>query len=164
MVKHAKMESARDLEIMNIKEIISLLPYSKPFLFVDSISDVNENSITGFYKYKEDEFFYKGHFSNYPVTPGVILIETMAQIGLVCFGIYLLNDELSNIKSPKIAMVSTQIDFFLPVLPGETVKVISEKIYFRFGKLKCNVQMMNSKDETISRGTISGMIKLLQNE
>ena len=149
---------------MNTNNILSLLPYSKPFLFVDSISEVNENSITGLYQYKEDEFFYKGHFTNYPVTPGVILIETMAQIGLVCFGIYLLKDELSNIKFPKIAMVSTQIDFFLPVLPGETVKVISEKIYFRFGKLKCNVQMVNSKNENVSRGTISGMIKLLKNE
>ena len=149
---------------MNNNNILSLLPYSKPFLFVDSISEVNENSISGIYQFKEDEFFYKGHFTNYPVTPGVILIETMAQIGLVCFGIYLLKDELSNIKFPKIAMVSTQIDFFLPVLPGETVKVISEKIYFRFGKLKCNVQMVNSKNENVSRGTISGMIKLLKNE
>ena len=84
----------------------------------------------------------------------------MAQIGLVCFGIYLLKDELSNIKFPKIAMVSTQIDFFLPVLPGETVKVFSEKVYFRFGKLKCNVRMLSTKNEIISRGTISGMIKL----
>jgi 3-hydroxyacyl-[acyl-carrier-protein] dehydratase len=149
---------------MNNMNIISLLPYSKPFLFVDSISELNENSITGLYKYKEDEFFYKGHFTNYPITPGVILIETMAQIGLVCLGIYLLKDELSNIKFPKIAMVSTQIDFFLPVQPGETVKVISEKIYFRFGKLKCNVQMMNSQSEIICKGTISGMIKILKNE
>jgi 3-hydroxyacyl-[acyl-carrier-protein] dehydratase len=152
---------------MTKEEIISLLPYSEPFLFVDSISEINEESVTGRYRYKEDEYFYKGHFSkisglseNYPVTPGVILIETMAQIGLVCLGIYLLKDQLSNNKETKIAMVSTQIDFFHPVFPGETVKVISRKIYFRFGKLKCNVEMRNSKDEIVCRGTISGIVRL----
>jgi 3-hydroxyacyl-[acyl-carrier-protein] dehydratase len=152
---------------MTSEKIISLLPYSKPFLFVDSITDVNEVSITGNYRFKEDEFFYKGHFSanngtseNYPVTPGVILIETMAQIGLVCFGIYLIKDELSKYKDKKIAMVSTQVDFFLPVFPGETVTVFSQKVYFRFGKLKCDIEMRNSKIELVCKGIISGMVKL----
>jgi 3-hydroxyacyl-[acyl-carrier-protein] dehydratase len=144
---------------MKSEEIISLLPYSKPFLFVDSIVEVNETSITGKYRYKKDEFFYKGHFKNLPVTPGVILTETMAQIGLVCLGIYLLKDELSDFRSARIAMVSSQVDFFLPVFPEETVTVYSEKIYFRFGKLKCRVEMKDSAEKTICKGIISGMIK-----
>lgn len=156
---------------MTKEKIISLLPYSEPFLFVDSISEINEDSITGQYRFKEDEYFYKGHFSKmngipqkYPVTPGVILIETMAQIGLVCLGIYLVKDELSDYKDTKIAMVSTQVDFFHPVFPGETVKVTSKKVYFRFGKLKCNVEMRNSKDEIVCKGIISGMVRLNNDE
>ncbi len=89
---------------------------------------------------------------NYPVTPGVILIETMAQIGLVCLGIYLIKDDLNNYKDTKIAMVSAQVDFFQPVFPGETVQVISKKVYFRFGKLKCDVEMRNSEDEIVCKG------------
>ena len=49
-------------------------------------------------------FFYKGHFKENPITPGVLLIETMAQIGVVCLGIYLLKNEISSDKKPKIAL------------------------------------------------------------
>ena len=82
----------------------------------------------------------------------------MAQIGVVCLGIYLLKDEISLDKKPKIALTSNQIDFFIPVLPNEKVTVVSEKEYFRFNKLKCTVKMLNEKDELVCRGTISGMI------
>ena len=59
---------------------------------------------------------------------------------------------------PRIAMTSNQIDFFLPVYPGEKVKVVSEKIYYRFHKLKCNVRMLNENNELVCRGEIAGMI------
>lgn len=134
-----------------------MLPYTEPFLFVDEIISVSEESISGSYTFSSDAFFYKGHFKNNPVTPGVILTECMAQIGLVCFGIYLLKDENISEKS-TFALSSTEIDFYLPVFPGEKVTVISEKIYFRFQKLKCKVKLLNAKDEIVAKGTISGMI------
>ncbi|ARV06992.1 hydroxymyristoyl-ACP dehydratase [Polaribacter sp. SA4-10] len=143
---------------MDQKQLIQYLPYKKPFLFVDEITEISENGVSGNYTFKESEFFYKGHFKDNPVTPGVILTETMAQIGVVCLGIYLLEEEISSEKKPQIALTSNQIDFFLPVYPNEKVKVVSEKEYFRFNKLKCAVKMYNQKNELVSRGTISGMI------
>lgn len=143
---------------MNFKEIISKLPYIKPFLFVDEIINIDENSVEGRYTFNENLDFYKGHFKNNPVTPGVILIETMAQIGLVCLGIYLLRND--NHKS-TFALSSSEIEFLKPVFPNEKVTVFSEKIYFRFGKLKCKVKMMNSNNEEICSGFISGMISPL---
>ena len=140
------------------EEIINQLPYKKPFLFVEELTEISEKGITGNYTFKEDEFFYEGHFKENPITPGVILTETMAQIGVVCLGVYLLKDEISMDKKPQIALTSNEIDFFLPVLPKEKVTVISEKEYFRFNKLKCIVKMKNSKNELVCRGTISGMI------
>jgi 3-hydroxyacyl-[acyl-carrier-protein] dehydratase len=74
---------------MTAKEIVTYLPYTDPFLFVDEILEVDDEKIVGVYTYKPSLDFYKGHFKDHPVTPGVILIETMAQIGLVCLGIYL---------------------------------------------------------------------------
>lgn len=142
---------------MESQEIISKLPYRKPFLFVDTIIDVNENAIKGSYRYEENLDFYKGHFVGNPVTPGVILTETMAQIGVVCLGIFILNDNFT--KESVIALTSSEIDFLKPVFPSETVTVFSEKIYFRFGKLKCKVWMENEKQEIVCRGIISGMIK-----
>ena len=137
------------------QNILDKLPYSKPFLFVDNIININENGVEGTFTFNENLEFYKGHFSENPITPGVILVETMAQIGLVCLGIYLLKDNENN---NFFGLTSTEIEFLKPVFPNETVIVISEKIYFRFGKLKCKVRMINSKNEEVCSGFISGMI------
>ena len=141
---------------MTKKEIISKLPYSKPFLFVNELLHIDENGVEGTYTFDENLDFYKGHFKDNPVTPGVILTEVMAQIGLVCLGIYLLNNTFN--KNTSIALTSTDIEFLKPVFPIEKVTVISEKIYFRFGKLKCKVEMKNEKGEEVCRGIIAGMI------
>ena len=142
---------------MNHQEIITKLPYSKPFLFVDELLRVDENGVEGTFKFDENLDFYKGHFIDNPVTPGVILTETMAQIGLVCLGIYSLDDNFN--KNSLISLTSSEIEFLKPVFPNEKVTVISEKIYFRFGKLKCKVIMKNEKGEVVCSGTIAGMIK-----
>ncbi|MFD2529849.1 3-hydroxyacyl-ACP dehydratase FabZ family protein [Polaribacter marinaquae] len=144
---------------MNSTKIIKSLPYKRPFLFVDELTEISEKGVKGKYTYREDEFFYEGHFKNNPITPGVILTETMAQIGVVCLGVFLLEDQISSEeKKPQIALTSNEVDFFLPVLPNEKVTVISEKEYFRFNKLKCKVKMLNANDELVCRGTIAGMI------
>ena len=149
---------------MNNQKIIQLLPSQTPFLFVEELTSLSENGVEGFYTFKEDEYFYEGHFKDNPITPGVILTEVMAQIGVVCLGIYLLGESVSETKKPQIALSSSDVDFFLPVFPKERVKVISEKVYFRFNKLKCKVQLFNEKNELVCRGTISGMLKPMKNE
>jgi len=141
---------------MTSKEIILKLPYSDPFLFVDELSSVSENEIVGSYLFKESLPFYEGHFKGNPITPGVILTECMAQIGVVCLGIFLMGDKLGN--DPKIAMTSTDMHFLHPVFPGEKVTVTSTKQYFRFDKLKCKVRMTNDDGEEVCHGIISGMI------
>ena len=141
---------------MTNQEILLKLPYSKPFLFVDEIMSINENGVEGTYFFDEKLDFYKGHFKENPVTPGVILTETMAQIGVVCLGIKLLNNQFS--KNSVIALTSSEIEYLKPVFANQKVKVISEKIYFRFNKLKCKVSMFNEDEEEVCRGTIAGMI------
>lgn len=141
---------------MTKQEIIAKLPYSVPFLFVDELLSINENGAEGTFTFNKNLEFYKGHFKEKPITPGVILTEVMAQIGLVCLGIYLLNNEFS--KNTSIALTSTSIDFLNSVYPSEKVTVISEKMYFRFGKLKCKVIMKNENEEIVCRGEIAGII------
>lgn len=143
---------------MRSQEIIDILPYEEPFLFVGELLDISETGITGTYRFDKNSFFYQGHFKDHPVTPGVILTETMAQIGVVCLGIYLMRKK-PGLSLPQIALSSNQVDFYLPVFPGERVRVVSEKIYFRFNKLKCKVKMFNEKDALVCKGTIAGMIK-----
>lgn len=82
----------------------------------------------------------------------------MAQIGVVCLGIYLLDGENIELSEAQVALTSHEVNFFKPVFPGETVRVVSEKIYFRFNKLKCKVEMFNESKELVCRGLISGML------
>lgn len=140
---------------MNAASVVQKLPYAEPFLFVDDILSIDENGVEGQYTFPVQAFYYQGHFKNFPVTPGVILTEVMAQIGVVCLGIFLQPEH----QQGAVALTSSQIDFYLPVYPGETVRVISKKEYFRFQKLKCQVEMRNERGELVCRGTIAGMFK-----
>ncbi len=145
---------------MKNSEIVSLLPYTSPFLFVDEIDRVSQDGIEGNFTFKKEMVFFQGHFIDHPVTPGVILTECCAQIGLVCLGIYL-NSEISiQRKRPVLAMTSADMEYFLPVYPGEKVVVRSKKIYFRFNKLKCKVAMYNASDELVCKGILAGMVKI----
>ena len=151
------------LESMDTHLIINQLPYQSPFLFVDGLERVNEMGAKGNYTFKRELEFYKGHFRANPITPGVILTECCAQIGLVCLGIFLLNKEQKP-KNPIIGLSSSQMEFYKPVLPGERVTVTSKKIYFRFHKLKCEVRMHNSNGDLVCKGILSGMLKADSNE
>lgn len=148
---------------MTKEDILLHLPYATPFLFVDALEYIDEEKVTGTYTFKADLPCYQGHFKGYPVTPGVLLTEVMAQIGLACLGIYLLREEVRK-QVPTVAMTSTQVDFYLPVSPGETVKATAEKIYFRFNKLKCRVALHNAAGELVCDGIIAGMIINRSNE
>jgi 3-hydroxyacyl-[acyl-carrier-protein] dehydratase len=147
--------------MMEKAKILQLLPYSEPFLFVDEILEVDDNGCEGTYRFRESLPFYRGHFKDNPVTPGVLLTECSAQIGLVCLGIYLLLKEGTTAeKNPVVAMSSSHMEFLRPVSPGERVRVLSEKIYFRFSKLKCRVTMFDAEGRVICKGDIAGMLKV----
>ncbi len=146
---------------MTLNQITKYLPYKAPFLFVDELTHMDDHSAEGTFFFKETSDFYKGHFKDFPVTPGVILTECCAQIGLVCLGIYLLQGEIEAKQDAKlkIAMSSSDMEFYLPIFPNEKVKVVSEKVYFRFGKLKCKVELFNADGALACKGTLAGMFK-----
>jgi 3-hydroxyacyl-[acyl-carrier-protein] dehydratase len=142
---------------MKFKNIIQKLPYSEPFLFINELLEIDDDGAKGSYTFSPDSDFYKGHFKKEPVTPGVILTECCAQIGVVCLGIHLL--ENPSVENLKIGLSSSEMEFYVPVFPNEKVTVTSKKVYFRFHKLKCDVKMHNTKGQLVCKGTIAGMIK-----
>ncbi len=142
---------------MNFKDILGLLPYSEPFIFVDQLIEVSDEGIKGKYTFPPNLPFYRGHFEGNPVTPGAILTECCAQIGVVCLGIYLMGGQFD--KKTTIALTSSEMEFLIPLYPGEEVVVESKKVYFRFNKLKCKVYMRNQKGELVCNGTIAGILK-----
>ncbi len=150
--------------LMNMyDDILQRLPYKSSFRFVDNISFLDMNRVVGDYTLKKDAFFYEDHFPGYPVTPGVIITEIMVQTGLVVLGIYIIlnSSEYNNITDSESLfplLTSAEVSFYKIVFPGEKVKVVSQKEYFRFGKLKCYVEMLNEKEEVVAKGMFSGII------
>lgn len=141
-------------------QILDHVPYAPPFRFVDGLTRLTPDSAEGFYTFLPESDFYEGHFKEAPVTPGVLLTECCAQIGLVCLGIYLCGSmEKTTGAGFSVAMTETEMQFLKPVYPGERVHVRSEKVYFRFHKLKAKVQLFKANGELACRGQIAGLFK-----
>ena len=144
------------------QEVLELVPQQAPFRFIDEIISLDEEQIVGAYRFREDEFFYRGHFPGRPITPGVILIETMAQIGVVAFGMYLLacqkNIRPSQLNGPlSLFSLVDGIEFKGIVKPGERVIVKGKKIYMRKGALKVDINMERENGEVVCVGQLAGM-------
>jgi len=141
--------------------ILKAVPQQPPFRFIDEIIELDEDHIVGAYRFREDEYFYKGHFPDRPITPGVLLIEAMAQTGVVALGLYLtlLQNNVSLKKTKELMTLFTfaeTVEFNGIVLPGERVIVRGEKVYFRRGSLKTKVRMERENGSLVCLGILAG--------
>jgi len=145
--------------VLSPQELLALLPQQEPFRFVDEIVEVDDEHIEALYRWREDADFYRGHFPGNPVTPGVLLIEAMAQAGVVALGIYLLAKEVSPEEAEKLVTVFTdaQVDFSGKVLPGDRVRLSGRKVFFRRRKLRAEVEMHLEDGSLVCSGVLSGM-------
>ena len=146
-------------EKLSPQRLLELLPQQRPFRFVDEIVAVDETSIHGRYTFREDEHFYQGHFPGNPITPGVILLESMCQVGVVLQGIYLVGLELPPEEhSNWLTLFSdAEVEFSRSVLPGDTVDIRGELLFWRRRKLKARVTMTNQHGEVVATTTASGI-------
>lgn len=144
---------------MTNTELLALVPQQVPFRFIDEIAEVDDLKIVGGYQFKRDESFYAGHFPGNPVTPGVILLECMCQIGVVAHGIFLLSKEESaeEAKLWTTFFSDAQVEFLKPVFPGDRVTVRAERIFWRRKKLRSKVEMFAADGSLIATATVSGM-------
>ncbi|MBC7660680.1 MAG: hydroxymyristoyl-ACP dehydratase [Chitinophagaceae bacterium] len=140
-----------------VEKILAVLPQQKPFRYVDAITHLDDKSIVGNYTFRQDEWFYQGHFPGNPITPGVILLECMAQVGLAAMAIHLF---LASGRDPEARVTlfqSANVDFLFPVRPGDKVTVFGEKLIFKMGKVKCDIVMRLNDETVVAKGTLIGM-------
>src|SRR5690554_2891016 len=105
-----------------LDDIKKILPHRDPFLLIDEVTEIKPLKRAVGKKYiSKDEFYFKGHFPEYPVMPGVLILETMAQVGAVA----LLSDESFKGKIAFFAGVD-KAKFRRQVRPGDTLVVKCE--------------------------------------
>lgn len=116
-----------------VEEIKKLLPHREPFLYVDRLEKIEKETIVGSRRYTENDYFFKGHFPEYPVVPGVILVESMAQCGGA--GIKALLDA----KDALFFLASIdKVKFRKQVRPGDTIR-------FEITNLRTSPRMIKQK-------------------
>jgi 3-hydroxyacyl-[acyl-carrier-protein] dehydratase len=107
------------MPVIEIQEIRDILPHRYPFLMVDRILETSEDKIVGIKNVTVNEPHFTGHFPNFPVMPGVLIVEAMAQVGgvLILKSVTDRNDKLVLLASVEEAK------FRRPVVPGDQLRI-----------------------------------------
>ncbi len=103
---------------MSLETIKSAIPHREPFLLVDEIIEQSENRIVCRKRFTGDEFWYRGHYPEFPLTPGVLLCEAAMQAGAV-----LLATHLADVPGVPVATRMNNVKFKAMVRPGDTIEM-----------------------------------------
>jgi 3-hydroxyacyl-[acyl-carrier-protein] dehydratase len=124
---------------MSLAEIHAAIPHRAPFLFIDEIVARDEKRIVCRKTFSGDEYFFAGHYPDYPLTPGVLLCEAAMQAGAV-----LLSSLISSADNTvPVATRMNDVRFRRPVRPGETIEIeveLTERLadaFFLKAKVSC---------------------------
>ena len=133
--------------------VLAAVPHRPPFRFIDEIVELDQDHIVAAYRFRPDAEFYRGHFPGNPITPGVLLVEAMAQAGVVAHGIFLLGGDPGMLT----LFTDATVEFTGIVRPGQRVIVRGRKLVFRRSLLRSAVEMMLEDGTVVCSGTLSGM-------
>jgi 3-hydroxyacyl-[acyl-carrier-protein] dehydratase len=144
--------------MLTLEQVFALIPQRPPFLFVDRLTEIDDDHVVSEYRFRPDEYYYAGHFPGFPVTPGVILVESMCQTAFA-LAIRLLSLEapVSDIGSLVMMTTESSVEFERIVRPGDAIRVTAKKVFWRRRKLKTEVGLTLHDGTPVCRGTVGGM-------
>jgi len=105
------------------EEIKKIIPYKEPFLFVDEVTEIKENEIFGFYQTSKDDYYFEGHFVDFKIMPGVLVVEAMAQLSTI-----LLRQKIGESHKDYhfLAYDVKSVQFLKPIFPGDKIEMRAE--------------------------------------
>jgi 3-hydroxyacyl-[acyl-carrier-protein] dehydratase len=107
------------MSILDINEIRAILPHRYPFLLVDRIVEMEPERIVGIKCVTANEPFFQGHFPDFPVMPGVLIVEAMAQAA----GVLVLKSMPDRDRKLVLLVAIENARFRRPVVPGDTLRM-----------------------------------------
>ena len=119
---------------MQTQTIREYLPHRYPFLLVDRVTEVTENGIVGYKNVSINEEFMQGHFPGYPIMPGALIVEAMAQVSGVLG--FIMNNEKPRPGSLFLFAGAEKIRFKKQVVPGDQLVLKSELLMQKRGIYK----------------------------
>ena len=130
-----------EIDVSGIKQII---PCDEPFLFIDRVLKLNKKNIIAIDEAKESCF--KGHFKDFPIMPGALIVEGLGQAATMLIRYNIPNHEEKDILAYKIRSAK----FFRPTFPGQTLRY-EAKLLFMFKKIAFVNGKVFRKDKLVSK-------------
>ncbi len=109
---------------INLEGIKKIIPYDKPFLFIDKVINLSDNKVIAIKNVLAEEDFFKGHFVGFPIMPGALTVEGMGQLATLLVRSNIPNHEQKDILAYKLK----EVKFIGPILPNSQIKFEVELI------------------------------------
>jgi len=134
-------------EILEIEDIKKILPQRHPFLMIDRVIEASSKKVVAIKNVSINEEYFKGHFLDKPVMPGALIIEAMAQAGIVLYRKIFNNDKL-------VYFVSAKAKFFEPVKPGDQliIECIPQRMFTKIGIIDVRATVNKKKIAQMEMG------------
>jgi 3-hydroxyacyl-[acyl-carrier-protein] dehydratase len=136
--------------MFDVNQIREILPHRYPMLLVDRIIEMEDDRIVGLKNVSANEPFFNGHFPDYPVMPGVLIVEAMAQVG----GVLILSRIPDRARKLVLFGAIEEAKFRRPVVPGDQLR-----IEMRILKQKASVCKM-AGTATVNGATVAEAVLL----
>ena len=109
--------------MLDKKQIKEIIPYDEPFLFVDEVEKIEGNQISGIYQTSRDDLYFQGHFVGFPIMPGVLVVEALAQLSTI-----LLRQKIgeNHRRYHLLAYDVKGTQFYKPIFPGDKIALRAE--------------------------------------
>lgn len=138
--------------------MLPLIPQQEPFRFVDEIVELGAERVAGVYRWRPEADFYRGHFPGNPVTPGVLLVECMAQCTIVPLAIYYFHrDHGAEAEKLQTLFTDATVEFSGLVRPGDSVRTEAQLVFYRRRKVRVRAEMKRSDGTLVCSGELAGM-------